>query len=49
MDNSSGTLTINYNGGANDQKGLKTGVTLAPTSAGTTASTLDNFEYAPGT
>jgi len=48
MDNNTGTLTINYNGGVNDNKGLKVGVTLSPTSGGGAASTVDNFEYSPG-
>jgi len=48
MDNGTGTLTINYNGGVNDNKGLKVGVILSPTSGGAAASTVDNFEYSPG-
>jgi len=48
MDNGAGTLTINYNGGANDNKGLKVGVALSTTSGGGNANTVDNFEYSPG-
>lgn len=47
MNNGSGTLTMTYNSGSGDSRGVRVGVVLSPTSGGAVASTVDNFEYEP--
>ena len=47
MNNSSGTLSMVYNSGIEDSRGVRVGVVLSPTSGGTVASNVDNFEYEP--
>lgn len=47
MNNGSGTLSMTYNSGIEDSRGVRVGVVLSPTSGGTVASNVDNFEYEP--
>lgn len=47
MNNSSGTLSMTYNSGSDDNRGVRVGVVLSPTNGGTVASNVDNFEYEP--
>lgn len=47
MNNGSGTLSMVYNSGSEDNRGVRVGVVLSPTSGGAVASTVDNFEYEP--